>query len=237
VAARRRSARASRWAGTTIERRSRAEDGAPHTLPAHAARSAVSRNSRRVMTTEWSATSTCGRSSVLAAHETPGPNAGWPIAVMRCTKAATGSRADAWTRWYPSREARLRARSWTSRTTLSKRPPRRFRDTNDPPACSDKVCGAPVFCGATILNRGTRLRIHRGRASASSHRGRGTGEQPLQPSVGDRVRATPSGEAPWAAQRPRFPHVRRPRPQDGRPTRGAARRPVGQGAPAPMRRP
>ena len=219
MAARRRSARASRWAGTTIERRSRAEDGAPHTLPAHAARSAVSRNSRRVMTTEWSATSTCGRSSVLAAHETPGPNAGWPIAVMRCTKAATGSRADAWTRWYPSREARLRARSWTSRTTLSARPPRRFRDTNGP---------------SGVRRQGVRgTHLLRCNDPESWYAAADT----PRPGVGEPVRATPSGEAPWAAQRPRFPHVRRPRPQDGRPTRGAARRPVGQGAPAPMRRP
>ena len=58
--------------------------GAPHILSQHAAPSAVSRTRRGVMTTEWSATSTCGRGSVLAAQETPGPNAGSPLpAVMR----------------------------------------------------------------------------------------------------------------------------------------------------------
>ena len=61
----------------------------------------------------------------------------------RLADATVGSRAGAWTRWYPSREARLRARSWTSRALLAKGLPRRFRDTNDRPACSDKVCGAP----------------------------------------------------------------------------------------------
>jgi hypothetical protein len=51
--------------------------------------------------------------------------------------------------------------------------PRRFRDTNDRPACSDKVCGAPIFSAATILNRGKRLAIHRGRgeAPAIDHQG------------------------------------------------------------------
>jgi len=51
---------------------------APHNLSEYTARSAVSRNRRGVMTSEWSATSSCGRSSVLAAHETPGPNASSP---------------------------------------------------------------------------------------------------------------------------------------------------------------
>ncbi len=83
--------------------RCRAEDGAPHVLSAHTVSAAVSRNRRGVMTQEWSATSTCGRSDVVAAHETPGPNAGspmprWPPA-HRCR---SGSRADVWTRCIPA---------------------------------------------------------------------------------------------------------------------------------------
>src|SRR6185295_5997644 len=38
----------------------------------------------------------------------------------RLAEATVGSRAGAWTRWYPSREARLRPRSWTSRALLAK---------------------------------------------------------------------------------------------------------------------
>ena len=129
--------------------------GAPHILSQHAAPSAVPRNRRGVMTTEWSATSTCGRGSVLAAEEAPGPNAGSPLpAVMRRTEATAGSRAGAWTRWYPSREAHLRLRCRTSRTTLGEGLPQRFRDTNDRPAHADKVCGAPIFSPATTVHRG-----------------------------------------------------------------------------------
>ena len=61
---------------TTIDGRCRAQDGCPAHLVGVHRTAAVSRNRRGVMTSEWSATSTCGCSSVLAAHETPGPNAG-----------------------------------------------------------------------------------------------------------------------------------------------------------------
>src|SRR6185295_12613839 len=38
----------------------------------------------------------------------------------RLADATVASRAGAWTRWYPSREAGLRPRSWTSRALLAK---------------------------------------------------------------------------------------------------------------------
>jgi len=69
------------------------------------------------------------------------------------------SRAGVWARWYPSRQARVRARSWTSRTTPGEGLPRRFRDTAEGAVRADKVCGAPIFSPATTRHRGTRLRI------------------------------------------------------------------------------
>jgi len=52
--------------------------------------------------------------------------------------------------------------------TLSEGLPQRFRDAADRSGHSDWTCGAPIFSPATTLNRGQRLRIHRGRAPASS---------------------------------------------------------------------
>src|SRR5688572_7322177 len=64
---------------------------------------------------------------------------------MRLSDTSVASRAGAWTRWYPSREAGLRVRSWTSRTTLSEGLPRRFRDTVNRSGYADRACGAPSF--------------------------------------------------------------------------------------------
>ena len=87
--------------------------------PAHRCRqrtvsAAVSRNRRRVITSEWSATSTCGCSRrACGPRDTRSKR-------RLATMATAASRAGAWTRWYPSREAGLRPRSWTSRALLAK---------------------------------------------------------------------------------------------------------------------
>ena len=119
-----------------------------------------SRNRRGVMTTEWAATSTWGYSSVLAAHETPGPNAGSPMPRWRTSRrvdvVVSQPRSTP-----PSPQLDVAG-------TLSEGLPQRFRDAADRSGHSDWTCGAPIFSPATTLNRGQRLRIHRGRAPASS---------------------------------------------------------------------
>ena len=76
----------------------------------------------------------------------------------RLADATVGSRAGAWTRWYPSREAALRPRSWTSRALLAKG----CLDDSAIPLPSgvrrQHVRGT-LFSAATILNRGKRLGI------------------------------------------------------------------------------
>ena len=54
--------------------------------------------------------------------------------------------------------------------TLGEGLPRRFRDTDDRSGVRRQNVRGTLFSSATILDRGKRLRIHRGRASASSHR-------------------------------------------------------------------
>ncbi len=147
--------------------------GAPHVLSAHTVSAAVSRNRCRVMTTEWPATSTCGGSDVVAAHETPGPNAGsprprWPQASLMPQlghEPASG-------RGVSQPRRRLPWHRWTSRTTPSEG---RLDDSAIPPT----VRRAPTGRAGHHLqpcndpDRGERLGIHRGRASASrSHCGR-----------------------------------------------------------------
>ena len=113
VAARRRSARVSRGPVTTIEERCRAQKGAPHILSALTASAAVSRNRRRVITSgvvrdvyRWELMRACGPRDTRSKR--------------RLADATVASRAGAWTRWYPSREAGLRPRSWTLRALLAK---------------------------------------------------------------------------------------------------------------------
>ncbi len=90
----------------------------------------------------------------------------------RLAEATVGSRAGAWTWWYPSREARLRPRSWTSRALLAKGCLDDSAIPTTDPACSDKVCGA-ASSALQRFHRGQRLGIHRGRMSASSSAGGG----------------------------------------------------------------
>src|SRR5687768_7488821 len=88
---------------------------------------------------------------------------------MRLTEPIVTSRAGAWTRWYPSREARLRARSWTSRALLAK-------GCLDDSAIPPTVRCAPTRCAghqSSALKRPLivvpRLGYHRGRVPARSH--------------------------------------------------------------------
>ena len=115
------------------------------------------------------ATSTGGSSSVLAAHETPGPNAGSPMppwgrepargrggipAAKQASVPAVGRRGHSWRRaasTIPRYHYRSGARRRDVRGTLRR--------------------------SAPFLDRGKRLAIHRGRTSASSHCGRAPGRQ------------------------------------------------------------
>ncbi len=187
-AARRRSARVPRWAADH-DRGSMAglKIGAPHILSAHTASAAVSRNRRGVRLKS-------GPRRLPAADETSSRPTRHPVQTparrgrcgLRLTDAAVGSRADVWTRCIPA-ATRLRRAQVDVADHSERRPPRRFRDTSDRPACADKTCGAPIFSPATTLTRGERLGIHRGRASASSGRAAassvppGGGQQPPQP--------------------------------------------------------
>ena len=88
-----------------------------------------------------------------------------------------GSRAGAWTRWYPSREARLRPRSWTLRALLAKG----CLDDSAIPAPNRRAptsVRGTLWRSAPSVDRGERLAIHRGRVTARSHCGPGVGEQP-----------------------------------------------------------
>ncbi len=188
VVARRRSARVSRGPVTTIEERYRAEEGAPHILsePPH-------RRRYRGVVAESSLRSV--RDVYLRLFRRGfGPRD--TRSKRRLADATVGSRAGAWTRWYPSREARLRPRSWTSRALLAKG----CLDDSAIPRLSGVLrqarAGHPLQpCNA--LDRGARLgdtpRPHVG----EHHRRGRRGEQPPRPRVGeherDRRRFTRSG--------------------------------------------
>ena len=123
------------------------------------------------MTTEWSATSTCGRAKrARGPRDTRSKRRLAEATVMRLTACHSGvaSRCvDAC--GHPSREARLRARSWTSRTTLCEGLPRRFRDINDRPVSTDSSAGHQSSALQRPLIVVPRLGYQRGRTPARRH--------------------------------------------------------------------
>jgi hypothetical protein len=175
--------------------------GAPHVLSAHAVSAAVSRSRCRVMTKEWPATSTCGGADVVAAHETPGPNAGSPMrSGLRLVDAGggvTSRRVDA---VYPSRDEASVGTGGMSRTTRSD-------GRLDDSAIPTSVRRAPTECAGHSSSALQRLSIvvsgwgctAAGRRRAASHCGRASASsEPLRPGVGEQ-RATAAGRRRAAA--------------------------------------
>lgn len=149
--ARRRPHRVASWPRATIRGRCRAKKGRPaHLVGARRGVGGVAELSRS-HDSRLPATSTCGRAGVLAATSHPVGH--------RLAEATVGSDArccghrpvhepafgrSAWQPRAMSRRAQVDVadRSWR---TL----PRRFRETADAAACTDRVCGAPIFSSAS----------------------------------------------------------------------------------------
>jgi hypothetical protein len=146
--------------------------GAPYILSAHAASAVVSRNRRGVMTSE------CPRRLPVAAQTSSRPRD--TRSKRRLADAAVTSGSSMPQRDHEPARGRgvsqprrgIGARRWTSRSTLSE-------GCLDDSAIPTMPRRAPTRCAgqplepATTVDRGERLGMHRGRASASrSHCGR-----------------------------------------------------------------
>ena len=134
-AARRRSARVSRGPVTTIEKRCRAQDGAPNTLSARTAPSAVSRNRCGVIASECPRRLPAGAQVCLRPTRHP-----VQTPARRGHRGVASRHVDAVVSQPQSRPPSLQV---DVAGTLGKGLPRRLRDTPTDPAIADKVCGAP----------------------------------------------------------------------------------------------
>ena len=146
-AARRRSARVSRGPVTTIEKRCRAQDGAPNTLSARTAPSAVSRNRCGVIASE------CPRRLPAGARACSRPTR-HPVQTpaRRCHGGVSSRRVDAVV-------SQPRSRPPSPQLDVAGTPgeglPRRFRDTCIDPALADSPCGPPS-CAVPLRFLGVR---------------------------------------------------------------------------------
>ena len=146
--------------------------GAPHVLSEHAASSVVSRSRRGVMTSE------CPRRLPVSDQASSRPRDTRSKRRLADAAVASGSSMPRWVTSrrvdavYPSRdEASVRAgrRRGPLRAKAASTIPRYQR----PSGVRRQNVRGTIFSRATTLNRGERLGIHRGRASASrSHGGR-----------------------------------------------------------------
>jgi hypothetical protein len=168
----------SRGPVTTIDRRYRAPEGAPHVLSEHAASLAVSRNRRGVIASE------CPRRLPVAAQACSRPTRHPVQTPARDTQGrppphcgpvlGRGGIAAASTPLCPQLDVA---------GTLSEG---RLDDSAIPTAnrrAPTECPGNHLFSPAMTADRGKRLAIHRGRASASSHRGRASARYLRWPSA------------------------------------------------------